>query len=153
VSLHQLSLVARLRRRTERWTDLLLGHLVQDFDVADFAFEERRSRDFANDQLRAGDSGMLHPACNFLLTSLRLAFPQTHSTVIERDLTQQKVIGAVMACFPASSFQLHGPFKSIPRVNLGRKVGMSYENDPNRPWPRPFEVSGDGTNGIWFSRS
>ena len=153
VSMHDLSVVDRLRRRTERWTDLLLGHLVQDFDVGDFAFEERRARDFANDQLRAGESGMLHPACSFLLTSLRLAFPQTHTEVTEREITQQKVTQAVMAYFPVGSFQLHGPFRSIPNARLGRTTGTSYLDDQNRPWLRPSEVSDDGTNGIWFSRS
>lgn len=44
-----------LRRRIERWTDLLLAHLASAVSVHDFAFEPNRAADFADD-LRSGGS-------------------------------------------------------------------------------------------------
>jgi len=44
-----------LRRRIERWTDLLLAHLATFTSVHDFAFEPNRAADFADD-LRSGSS-------------------------------------------------------------------------------------------------
>ena len=39
----------RLRRRAERWTDLLVGHLADMHGVSEFAFDPQRARDFAED--------------------------------------------------------------------------------------------------------
>ncbi|MBC7856540.1 MAG: hypothetical protein IAF94_24175 [Pirellulaceae bacterium] len=44
-----------LRRRVERWTDLLLAHLAPVTSIHDFAFEPNRAVDFADD-LRSGGS-------------------------------------------------------------------------------------------------
>ena len=38
-----------LRRLTERWTDMLLGYLAGNVDVAEFAFNATRASDFAAD--------------------------------------------------------------------------------------------------------
>lgn len=45
----QAELVNRLRRRVERWTDLLLGHLATCHDVSRFAPNPARAAEFADD--------------------------------------------------------------------------------------------------------
>lgn len=47
-------LLDRLRRRVERWSDLLLGHLVVRFGCDEFAINPERARDFGAEQLGAG---------------------------------------------------------------------------------------------------
>ena len=39
----------RMRRRNERWNDMLLGHLPNSEEVAEFAFSPKRVREFADD--------------------------------------------------------------------------------------------------------
>ena len=39
----------RLRRRMERWTDMLLGRIMLQHDISDLAFDAQRARDFATD--------------------------------------------------------------------------------------------------------
>ncbi|WP_144976998.1 hypothetical protein [Bremerella volcania] len=39
----------RLRRRTERWTDMLLGYIAADTDVNSFGYDQARVREFGND--------------------------------------------------------------------------------------------------------
>ena len=43
----QAAALDRLRRRVERWTDLLLGPLIRGYDVAEFAFDVERAHDAA----------------------------------------------------------------------------------------------------------
>src|SRR6185295_14974169 len=57
-----------LRRRIERWTDLLLAHLASTTSVHDFAFEPNRVADFAED-LRSGGSLDEHALAKDLLFS------------------------------------------------------------------------------------
>jgi len=42
----------RTRRRIERWTDLLAGHVIRRHGLVDFAFEIDRALDFGEEQLR-----------------------------------------------------------------------------------------------------
>ena len=57
-----------LRRRIERWTDLLLAHLTSTTSVHDFAFEPNRVADFADD-LHSGGSLDEHALAKELLFS------------------------------------------------------------------------------------
>ena len=66
----------RLRRRAERWTDLLVGHLAGMHDVSEFAFDPQRASDFAEDlRHRSGLQGGRH-VWPLVLASLRAAFRQ-----------------------------------------------------------------------------
>jgi hypothetical protein len=64
----------QIRRRVERWTDMLLAHLAPLIDVEKFAFEPARARDFAEDL----DHESVHAEPRFtsqlVLASLRASF-------------------------------------------------------------------------------
>ncbi len=117
---NELAKTDRLRRRTERWTDLLLGHLVKRYGVGEFAFDERRALDFGEDQLSESAGGTANAAWEFILTGLRLAFPPTQ-TVEPHDLkTHDGIMNSIVACFPTDAFQSSGPLKSDLSARISR---------------------------------
>jgi hypothetical protein len=59
-----------LRRRIERWTDLLLAHLATVTDVQDFSFEPNRVADFAADLRSSGPFHQQQLARDLLFASL-----------------------------------------------------------------------------------
>jgi hypothetical protein len=63
-----------LRRRCERWTDMLLGHFSRHVDISDFAFELDRAHDFADDVDQESAHVEQRFTCRLVLTSLRAAF-------------------------------------------------------------------------------
>ena len=64
----------RLRCRAERWTDLLIGHLLGVEDVSRFAVEPDRAREFADDLRSRSRMKRGRHTWPLLLASLRAAF-------------------------------------------------------------------------------
>lgn len=76
LSTAQVAHLDQLRRRVERWGDMLLAHLAPRIDIREFAFEPNRAEDFADDLRRNEDSGEREFACQLVLASLRASFAQ-----------------------------------------------------------------------------
>ena len=135
-SFSELARLDRLRRSSERWTDLLLGHLVKQHGVGEFAFDERRAVDFANDQMGGGSAGTPSPVWRFVLASLRIAFPET---LCQRppngDLTHE-IVRSVIASLPADAFQPHGPLKSVLLTRINRS-GLHPDRAPETHVEQP----------------
>ena len=109
VRLEQAVSVNRLRRMTERWTDLLLSHLADACPVGRFAHRLRRVRDYAADVSDSRDpeaAWAVLIAC--LRTWLRPAIPDPSANP---DLNRQLADG-ILACLPAESFAASGLPKS-----------------------------------------
>ena len=136
--LNELAEIDRLRRRTERWTDLLLGHLVKQYDVADFAFEPRRALDFGSEQLSASPTTSPCVVWDFLLASLRLSFPKKPCRSPVSMQIHRGITGSVMACFPPDAFQGDGPLKSVSVLRIGRS-GLHPEGPPDQGLARQDE--------------
>lgn len=117
----QLAELDRLRRRVERWTDVLLGPLVAHYgnELADFAFDPRRARDFGEDQSQARFGSTSRPAWSFLLAGLRSAFPNHHSHLSSNDPTLP-ILRSIMALFPADAFHAEGPIQSLQKTRVAR---------------------------------
>jgi hypothetical protein len=94
--------VDRLRRRAERWTDLLLGHLVERYGVADFAFDADRARDFGREQLEDASESSLDAIHTLVLAGLRNAFPP-QAPLSTMHASHRGVISAVVALLPCST--------------------------------------------------
>ncbi|OHB75719.1 MAG: hypothetical protein A2W31_09920 [Planctomycetes bacterium RBG_16_64_10] len=106
------------RRRTERWTDLLIGFLVLEFDVARFAFEPDRARDFARDMAHMERVGAGDQAWSLTVESLRAAFPRpTSGSCPNPDLNEQ-IAASILACFAPEVFDSIGPLQSLWTVRL-----------------------------------
>jgi len=123
VPMRGLSQLDRLRRRAERWTDVLIGHLAIRYGVGEFAFRKQRANDFGRDQMAEGSQ---RPVWSLVLAGIQLAFAP--ETVGRAPLRQDHccVARAVAACFPEDAFQPSGPFKSIAWLRIGRS-GLAPE--------------------------
>ena len=126
ITLQELAELDRIRRRVERWTDLLMGYLVVQYDVGEFAFEELRARDFARDQLSEGASESVRM---LVLAGAHLAFSGEPMNVEVKSADQQRVVQSVFECFPSDAFCEFGPLKSLSTLRLGRS-GLVPESPP-----------------------
>ncbi len=103
----------RLRRRAERWTDLLVGHLVPLGDVAEFAVNAERAAEFARDfdyQSRRKAAQQVWP---LLHASLRGAFQRGMTPVSPNEDLNAEIGSAILACFPGEAFDSTGLFRSL----------------------------------------
>ncbi|MCA9247440.1 MAG: hypothetical protein KDA42_10005 [Planctomycetales bacterium] len=102
-----------LRRRCERWTDLLISYMLQTANVAEFAFDADRAADFAENLQRNRNDGVAQQSWNLTLASLREAFrhrlPRGTSNA---DLNNQ-IAGGVIGCFPPELFDSTGPLETL----------------------------------------
>jgi hypothetical protein len=107
-----------LRRRTERWTDLLVGYLAGLEDVSEFAFDPQRAKDFAQDlRYQCGDPGG-GQAWPLVLASLRAAFRQGLAPVSPNTDLNARIASAILACFPGELFDSTGLFRSLWLMRL-----------------------------------
>lgn len=118
VSAEQAVRLNQLRRRTERWTDMLLASLAEWVDVGEFAFDPARTKDFAEDlTFQASMKGGQH-AWPLVIASLRAAFRQgLCPTCPNFDLNAQ--IGeAILSAFSTELFDSTGLVQSLWMARL-----------------------------------
>lgn len=73
---HKLAAVDRIRRRLERWNDVLVGRLVAQYDLTEFACDALRAVEFGNEQRRLGGRPGDCRAWDLYLVSLRCSMPR-----------------------------------------------------------------------------
>lgn len=97
----------RLRRRSERWADLLVGYLLGVEDVSHYAANPQRAKDFAEDLSYKNQQKGDHQAWPLLQDSLRAAFSTENSglsdTSPNADLNG-KIAAGILSCFPEDMF-------------------------------------------------
>ncbi len=101
----------RLRRRTERWTDMLVGYLMGLFDVGQFAIDPQRARDFAEDLSFQNHLPGGRHAWPLLQASLQAAFQQGLSPTSPNPELNRQIANSILSCFPPELFDGSG----IPR--------------------------------------
>jgi hypothetical protein len=102
-----------LRRRTERWTDLLVGHLARYGDVAEFAIDANRAVEFSRDLDFQADQKGGRQAWPLLQASLRAAFQRGLAAVSPNEDLNAQIASAILASFPADLFDSTGLFRSL----------------------------------------
>jgi hypothetical protein len=107
-----------LRRRTERWTDLLIGYLAGLGDFNEFAFEPERAADFAQDLKLQSTSPSQRQAWPLVVSSLRAAFRQGLAPISPNADLNTRIANAILACFPSDLFDSTGPFRSLWLLRL-----------------------------------
>lgn len=108
----------RLRRRLERWTDLLIARLMQVADVSEYAADSNRAHDFSRDfHEQAGHASRRH-AWGLAMASLRAAFSYGLSPVSPNADLNERIAQAVTACFPPELFDATGTFRSLWLVRM-----------------------------------
>jgi hypothetical protein len=108
----------RLRRRAERWIDLLVGHLAGEVDVRQFAIDPSRAVDFGEDLgYQSRLSGGRH-AWPLVQASLQAAFGQGLSPLSPNADLNDRIGTSVLSCFPPELFDSTGVFRSLWMVRL-----------------------------------
>ena len=102
-----------LRRRAERWTDLLVGHLARYGDVAEFAIDADRAVEFSRDLEFQTDQKGGRQAWPLLQASLRAAFQRGLAPVSPNEDLNAQIASAILSCFPADLFDSTGLFRSL----------------------------------------
>ena len=93
-----------LRRRCDRWTDLLLGQLAVKQGCLDFAFDPERARDFGEES-QFPDAEASSPAFDHLMSAgLRMAFLQHLPTEILDEPEFVALMRAILSCCSPNSF-------------------------------------------------
>ena len=101
-----------LRRRTEGWSDVLIGRLAAEHDVSEFAVDPDRARDFALDFVhQRGEEGGRF-AWPMLLASLRAAFQEWLEPRSPNPDLNVKIAASILACFPPGVFDDTGVMQS-----------------------------------------
>jgi len=134
-----------LRRRTERWTDLLVGYLSGLHDVGEFAFDPARAKDFAEDlQYQSNLKGGRH-AWPLVLTSLRAAFRNGLSSASPNADLNARIASAILSCFQPEVFDSTGLFRSLWMVRL-----CNITNDAQGMLEDIMAIDGSSTPGLPF---
>lgn len=102
-----------LRRRAERWTDLLVGYLARSGDVAEFAVDGDRAREFAQDLQHQSSRPGGRYAWPLILASLRAAFRQGLTPISPNADLNATIASAILSCFPSDLFDSTGLFRSL----------------------------------------
>lgn len=129
LSLDALKRINRSRRSIERWTDLLQGQLVLRYGIEEFAHDAARAKEFGEDQ--SSDANATRPVhvWDLILAGLRTSIPSGHSS--ETGDHWKRMLGAILACYPAECFNHSATMRSIHRIRIQRS-GLHPETNPNR---------------------
>ena len=107
-----------LRRRTERWTDMLVGYLAGLHDSCRFAVDPRRAKDFSQDlHYQCQHPGGRH-AWPLVLASLRAAFQQGMTTQSPNADLNGRIASSILSCFQPELFDSTGLFCSMWLMRL-----------------------------------
>ena len=108
----------RLRRRCERWTDMLVGYLLDTADVSEFAPHPERAKEFGHDLRHEITTGNSAAAWPLTLAALRAAFSQPRFGDSPNADLNGDIAAAILACFPAAMFDATGLIPSLWLVRL-----------------------------------
>ena len=110
----------RFRRRIERWTDALIGPLAATYGVSEFAFDERRARDFAESAAQQALRGASEALTPLLLAGVTAAFPPGDEAEGERAKLNRSIVRSILAAYPPEAFGNDGRLKSATHGRLER---------------------------------
>jgi hypothetical protein len=120
IALPEVTKLNHLRRRVERWTDMLLAHLAGTIDVNEFAFDVERARDFAEDL----DHQSAHAERDFsgrlMLLSLRASFANDLADRSPSSDLNRRIASALLGAFRDPTDDPTGLVKSLWLERLNR---------------------------------
>lgn len=95
--------IDRLRRGTERWTDLLNCALMNAYDLWSYAFDEDQARDFLKDRREQQSMDSRSHAWILILAGLRHSFPDTDSLGAPLHEDDRRIVRLMLTAFPDNS--------------------------------------------------
>ena len=108
VKTSEMSRVDQIRNRVQRWSDLLMGHMLDRYDLWDFAFDSDRAREFADDYKRRDIANPNSPVWNLILVGLRIAFPPNQLASQFAAPHDRAVVRSILQAFPEGSLMDSG---------------------------------------------
>jgi hypothetical protein len=105
--------INRLRRLTERWTDLLLGNLNAPRHALALAHNTERAQDFTDDFSRHQTAAARQQSWALLRASLRAAFARRLQGHTPNYDLNGSIASAILGCFPAEAFDSIGVYHSL----------------------------------------
>jgi hypothetical protein len=135
-----------VRRRCERWTDLLIAHMCHLGDVADYTFDILRAGEFARDFAEERRGGTYAATWALTMTSLRSALRVGLAReIFSRDANRQ-VSSALLACLGPDLFTSTGTLRTawlarIQRITAdaeGMLGALLALDEPAGPWEERF---------------
>ena len=115
-----------LRRRMERWTDLLLSR-ISDLEMAiQFGFDEHRVRDFAADRHLEDHKRRQHTE-HLLLASLSSGLRRDVMNYSANPDLNREIAAGVLSCIPADRFDSTGLPKSIMLMQMEQVQTDTHE--------------------------
>jgi hypothetical protein len=118
ISVPEAMRLDRLRNRSERWADLLLGYLSGVCNASEFAIDPARMEDFSQDLhgqvgLRGG-----HQTWNLVQASLRAAFGQGLAPSSPNADLNAQIAAGILSSFPPELFHGTGLLCSLWTLRL-----------------------------------
>jgi hypothetical protein len=103
----------QLRRRVERWTDMLLAHLSESIEIDEFAFEPQRAGEFAADLDQDAVAAQRRFTCQLMLASLQASFAGGLDERSPNQDLNRRIGAAVLAAFREEITDSTGLVKSL----------------------------------------
>lgn len=122
----------RVRRRIERWTDLLAGHVIRRYGLADFAFDFDRALDFGEEQL-ASRGSRWESIWDLYFVCLRTHFSDVSLPGGIQAQWRDEVLRSILLSLPGGLFIDDGRLKSV-RLQRLLNAGTLPEGPPDADW-------------------
>ena len=121
--------IERMRRRCDRWTDLLIGNLAGSRELFEFAFEVERARDFATESMEYDPSTGPHPVEHLVAAGLRMAFIGQLPDTPLAEPAYLRLVQSILGALPQEAFHRDGSLRSV----LERRVSSRALRDEPLP--------------------
>lgn len=131
----QLARIDQLRRRVERWTDVLLGQMVVRYGLTTYTIDAARSRDFGIEQLRMVTSPRAAQLWELYRLSLRSGLADYRHVSELDEQFRKSLIECLWGWVPPALFDDAGVLESpwISRFLCDMHPDRSVGNDNTRP--------------------
>jgi hypothetical protein len=128
--------IDRLRRRCDRWSDLLIGELARNYDVLEFAPDRQRAADFAQLPIAITQAGA-RLAWQLIERGIHAAMPNTEVPA-ETEETHEGVMAAVLSALPRQAFDTPGEYHTRWIRRLATNEPLDTPAVPTLPADRPL---------------
>lgn len=145
----------RLRSRTERWIDMLIGCMAELGEVSEFAVDPARAEDFAEGLSASRRRVDGHHSRSLVLASLQAAFSHGLEPVSPNEKLNARIGEAVISCFPTELFDSTGILRSawLTRLTSYADDAQGMLDDLLSPDPIPTDDTGHSFCNRFSDRS
>lgn len=134
----------RYRGQSERWNDLLIGHLFPLGDVSEFAFDKKRAQEFRHDAERSYRIGSSHQTWPLTLASLRRAFRTRRQETSPNVDLNTRITMSILGCFGPETFDSIGITDSLWMTRLA-----NHTHDISTLIDEALDLNDSKFHGMW----